>query len=56
MSWMMRSIDQKRSFLPIVIGASQKVHLNGHPRDSIIEITYFPAIVGMMYFRASTMS
>ena len=39
---MMRSIDQKRSFLPIVIGASQNVHLNGHPRDSIIEMHVLP--------------
>ena len=56
MSSMMRSIDQKRSFLPIVIGASQNVHLNGHPRDSIIDSTYRPAIVGMLYLWMSTRS
>jgi hypothetical protein len=32
------------------------VHLNGHPRDSIIEITYRPFMVGIVYFVMSTMS
>ena len=53
---MTRGIDQKRSFLPIVIGASQNVHLNGHPRDNIIDSTYFPAIVGMLYLWMSIRS
>ena len=56
MSSMMRSWEKYRNFFPITCGASQNVQRNGQPRLSIMEMTYLPRIVGMLYLETSTMS